>query len=129
MDFFIEYLGGIASLIGSLTVVGGALMWGYNQFISKPRERKREREEEARQAWMINEIKRFTEPLNTTIKELSKILNESKRDREKLNRIATENTKKIKHHEYQINKGINRIIALEVKTGMRNYNYKNEGSD
>lgn len=129
MDFFIEYLGGIASLIGSLTVVGGALMWIYNQFISKPRERRREREEKARQKMMVNEIKRFTEPLNKTIKELSKILNESKQDRENLNRIAKENTRKLKHHEDEINDTKNRLIAVEVRTGMRNYRYKDEGGD
>ena len=129
MDYFIEYLGGIASLIGSLTVVGGALMWGYNQFISKPRERRREREEKTRQDWMVNEITRFTEPLNKTIKELSKILNESKQDRENLNRIATENSKKLKHHEEEINENKNRLIAVEVKTGLRNYRYKDEGGE
>ena len=37
----IDYIAETATLIGSLTTIGGALMLGYNRFVEKPREIKR----------------------------------------------------------------------------------------
>ena len=53
MEVIVTNIGTLASLIGSLTVVGSALIWIYNKFIGEPRERKREREAKKRQEEMI----------------------------------------------------------------------------
>ena len=74
MNVLAEHLGFIASLIGSLTVVGSALIWIYNKFISHPREKKRLREEEKRQDMLLELITRENRPMNTAIQQLTKLL-------------------------------------------------------
>ena len=88
MNVLAEHLGFIASLIGSLTVVGSALIWIYNKFISHPREKKRLREEEKRQDMLLELITRENRPMNTAIQQLTKLLDESSQDRIKLNDLA-----------------------------------------
>ena len=39
-----EMVGNMATFVGSLTVVGGALLWVYNHSIAKPREKRRKEE-------------------------------------------------------------------------------------
>ena len=56
MSVIIEHVGSLASFIGSLTVVGGSLMWMYNKFISAPREKRRQGEADKRQRDMIELI-------------------------------------------------------------------------
>ena len=49
MEVIVTNIGTLASLIGSLTVVGSALIWIYNKFIGEPREHKRREEARKRQ--------------------------------------------------------------------------------
>ena len=124
MDVIINGIGDMASFIGSLTVVGGALLWLYNQFISKPREKRRERIEKEYQEKMLETIKSENEPLIKTINKLSAILDESTKDTENLNRVADVNSEKLDEHEKRLDNHNNRLIVLESKTGLR---YKKEG--
>lgn len=119
MDVINEHLGLIASMIGSLSVVGGGLIWLYNILISKPRDRWREKREEERQKVIVKEIEKANEPLNHSINKLNEWLNESKMDRERLNEIAEKNTDKLNHHEKMINNHDDRLIVLETKNGLK----------
>lgn len=127
MNVIAEHLGFIASLIGSLTVVGSALIWIYNKFISHPREQKRLREEEKRQDMLLELITRENKPMNTAIEQLTKLLDDSRQDREKLNDIADRNTKMLNEHDDKIDQHNNRLIVLETKTGVSEYRYKERG--
>ena len=124
MNVIAEHLGFIASLIGSLTVVGSALIWVYNKFISHPREQKRLREEEKRQDMLLELITRENRPMNTAIEQLTKLLDESSQDRMKLNDLASRNTKMLLEHDDTLTEHNNRLIVLETKNGVSEYRYK-----
>lgn len=133
MDIVVEHIGSIASLIGSLTVVGGALMWFYNKFIGEPRERKRERESSRQQTQMIKLITEKNEPLNQSIEGLNILLEESQQDRRMLHRVTDEHTlrfgehdEKIKGHTQELNEHNGRLIALETKNGITTYKFKED---
>ena len=127
MNVLAEHLGFIASLIGSLTVVGSALIWIYNKFISHPREKKRLREEEKRQDMLLELITRENRPMNTAIQQLTKLLDESRQDRIKLNDLAGRNTKMLLEHDDTLTEHNNRLIVLETKNGISEYRYKERG--
>lgn len=124
MNVLAEHLGFIASLIGSLTVVGSALIWIYNKFISHPREKKRLREEEKRQDMLLELITRENRPMNTAIQQLTKLLDESTQDRIKLNDLTGRNTKMLLEHDDTLEEHNNRLIVLETKNGLSEYRYK-----
>ena len=123
MNVIAEHLGFIASLIGSLTVVGSALLWIYTKTIANPRERRRERENIKRQKQMITMITKENEPLNSAIKQLNKMLDESTQDRIKLNDLAGRNTKIIMEHDDTLEEHDKRLIVLETKNGISEYRY------
>lgn len=127
MNVLAEHLGFIASLIGSLTVVGSALLWIHTKAISNPRERRRERENIKRQRQMINMITRENKPLNESINNLSEILEDSIRDRKRLSEIAVKNTGIIEEHEETLEEHDKRLIILETKNGLSEYRYKKGG--
>lgn len=127
MEQLVSEIGNIASFIGSLTVVGGALLWVYNKLIAKPREKRREREENKKHEQMMKIIIRESEPLNNSIKQLNEWLSESKTDRKKLNEIAVINSNTLKEHDERLDNHNDRLIVLETKNGIRTYSYK--GSD
>lgn len=118
MDIIVNHLGGLASLVGSLTVVGSALIWIYNKFIGSPREKKREQDETKRQKEMIKMITKENIPLNKSIENLNELLEQSKTDRENLNRIAKTNTEKIEKNTILLNKHDDQIIKLSIKNGL-----------
>ena len=128
MSDIIEHVGSLASLIGSLTVVGGALMWIYNKFISAPREKRRQGEADKRQRDMIKLITEKNKPLNESIHKLNELLAESQLDRKKLNHIAETNTELIKSLEERTNDHNERLIVLETKNGIQKIVYR-EGSE
>lgn len=128
MSDIIEHVGSLASFVGSLTVVGGALMWIYNKFISAPREKRRQREADNRQRDMIELITEKNKPLNESIQSLNKLLAESQLDRKKLNKIAENNTAMLERHEERIDNHNERLIVLETKNGIQKIAYR-EGNE
>ena len=128
MPEIIAHVGSLASFIGSLTVVGGALMWMYNKFISTPREKRRQREADKRQRDMIELITEKNKPLNDSIQSLNDLLAESQLDRKQLNKIAEANTKMLENHEDRIDNHNERLIVLETKNGIQKITYR-EGYD
>lgn len=119
----IEQVGSLASFIGSLTVVGGALMWMYNKFVGIPREKKRQREAERRQRDMIELITEKNEPLNEAIQSMTEMISESKLDRQQLNRVAEMNTEMINIHEQRLDRHNDRLIVLETKNSIQTITY------
>ena len=128
MSDIIEHVGSLASFIGSLTVVGGALMWMYNKFISAPREKKRQRESDKRQRDMIELITEKNKPLNESIQGLNELLAESQSDRQQLNQIAKVNTEMIENHEERIDDHNVRLTVLETENGIKKVIYR-EGNE
>ena len=121
---FANELAEIASLIGSLTVVGGALMWIYNKFISAPREKKRKREADERQEKMTKLITQSNEPLERAIKNLNELLRESQSDRKQLNLKTTKLTDDVEFLDKRVDNHNERILVLETKSGVRAVSYK-----
>ena len=115
MSEIITEIGNLASFIGSLTVVGSALLWIYNKWIMKPLEKRRKKEADERQGKMIALITQKNEPLNKAIKELNHLLTESQMDRQKLNEVAKVNTEIIGEHEVRLDDHDTRIVVLETK--------------
>lgn len=124
MPEIIAHVGSLASFIGSLTVVGGALLWIYNKFISTPREKRRQREDDKRQRDTIELITEKNKPLNESIKALNELLAESQLDRKKLNQIAEANIEMLKDHEERIDNHNERLIILETKNGIQKVTYR-----
>lgn len=124
MSDFVSNIGDLASLIGSLTVVGSALIWIYNKFIGAPREKKREREAEERQRSMMELITEKNEPLNQSIQNLNALLAESQEDRKQLNKVAEINTKTLVNHDKRLHDHDDRLIVLETKNGIRKVSYR-----
>lgn len=118
MEGVASHVGSLASFIGSLTVVGGALLWMYNKFIGLPREKRKLEEEEKRTARMIETITRENQPLNASIEKLTNWLNESRADRENLNRMSGEHSKCLDQHEQRLDKHHTRLVILEAKNGL-----------
>ena len=128
MSDIIEHVGSLASFIGSLTVVGGALMWIYNKFISAPREKRRQMESDKRQRDMIELITEKNKPLNDSIQGLNELLAESQSDRQQLNQIAKVNTEMIENHEERIDDHNVRLTVLETENGIKKVIYR-EGNE
>ena len=128
MSDIIEHVGSLASFIGSLTVVGGALMWMYNKFISAPREKRRKIEADKMQRDMIELITEKNEPLNKSIQGLNELLAESQSDRQQLNQIAKVNTEMIENHEERIDDHNVRLTVLETENGIKKVIYR-EGNE
>ena len=124
MEQLVNQIGNLASFIGSLTVVGGGLLWIYNSWIGKPRENRRKKEADERQRKMVELISKKNEPLNQSIQELNKVLAESQKDREKLNEIAKQNTQIIGEHDERLDNHNDRLIVLETKNGVRRVTYE-----
>lgn len=93
-----EYLGQMASVVGSLTVVGGALIWIYKKLVSDPDKRMAEKiQRENTEA-----LKQSIEPLTKAIDMLNNNLEESKKDRVRLNKTVDGHTNILNNHETRI---------------------------
>lgn len=129
----------LASLIGSLTVVGSALMWVYNRFISSPREKRREEKREKERIEKEKQEKDYHERMiaiakeqdrpmsdalervNHTLDNLNNLLEESQKDRKNLHSIAEVNTESIEGHGKKLADHESRIIVMETINNKVNY--------
>lgn len=73
---------------------------------------------------MITMITRENKPLNESINTLRETLEESIRDRRKLNDLAVRNTGIIEEHDEKLEEHDKRLIVLETKNGVSEYRYK-----
>ena len=99
-------------------------MWIYNKFIAIPREKKRQKAANDRQADMIELITEKNEPLNQAIQSITEMISESKLDRQQLNTVAKVNTQMIDIHEQRLDNHNDRLIVLETKNGIETITYK-----
>ena len=117
-EIIIEYLSRAGSLITSLTIVGGALMWVYNKTVAQPREKKRKQEADERERNRLEHERKQQEILTNALKPINEFIQESRSDRIALNKIALENTKKLQDHDKQINDIDDRLIVVETTQGI-----------
>ena len=122
LHFFIDNVATLASVVGSLTVVGSALIWVYNQMIAKPIEKKRLEAEKKRNEMMVKVILKENKPLNESIKQLTEWLSESRNDRIAIHENLDQHEKMINEHEKRIDEHSKRITILETKTETLNHN-------
>ena len=121
LGFFIDNVATLASVIGSLTVVGSALIWVYNQMIAKPIEKKRLEAEKKRNEMMVKVILKENKPLNESIKQLTEWLSESRNDRIAIHENLDQHEKMINEHEKRIDDHSKRLTVLETKTETLNH--------
>lgn len=126
-----EYLTMLAGIISSLTIVGGALITIWKLVIVNPREKRRTEKEEQQQKdreeferQLIDTVRQDYAPLSESIDRLNALLEESKRDRMTLHKITDVNVQQIGEHEELLGSHNERLIVLEVKTGVKNLRYK-----
>ncbi|XJS09835.1 hypothetical protein ACF3NG_06725 [Aerococcaceae bacterium WGS1372] len=105
----------VATLITSLTVVGSALMWIYNKSVSQPREKKRKQEADERERNRLEHERKQQAILTEALKPINEFIHESKSDRQALNKVAFENTEKLKEHDSRISSIDDRLIIVETK--------------
>lgn len=133
----IEHIGDTASLIGSVSVIAGAILWLFNLFVLKPkerrrkaaeekRERQRKEDEEERYKKMLEVASAQDQPLVASIEVLNGWLKESSEDRAELNRIVRtqsnileELKKSHDNHETRLDSHHDRILVLEVIGGKK----------
>ena len=123
MDFLIAFdnvsslMTLIAGLIGSITIVGSALIWVYKQLIARPKERRdairSERENE--------KFRKAMQPTVDAVDQISKGLAYQESRDEKLQEIADSNVKLLEKHEDRLDLHEQRIIVLETKNAIPVY--------
>lgn len=118
MEIIFNNVENLAAFIGSLTVIGGALMWLYNRLIVKPREKRKAKHENERQVAIMELISSRNEPLLTAINDLNELTQQGLIDRENLHKIADVNTNQLGNHEERLDNHNERIIILETKNGI-----------
>lgn len=133
MDFLIAFdnvasvFALIAGLIGSVTVVGSALIWVYKQLIARPKEKRdairTERENE--------KFRKVMQPTVDAVEQISRGLAYQEERDEKLQEIADSNVKLLEKHENRLDLHEQRIIVLETRNGIPVYFDKggNRGDD
>lgn len=131
MDFLIAFdnvasvVALIAGLIGSVTVIGSALIWVYKQLIARPKEKRdairSERENE--------KFRKAMQPTVDAVEQISRGLAYQESRDEKLQQIADSNVKLLEKHENRLDLHEQRIIVLETKNGIPVYLNKGDNNE
>ena len=123
MDFLIAFdnvaslMTLIAGLIGSITVVGSALIWVYKHMIARPKERR-----DAIRTEKENEkFRKAMQPTVDAVEQISRGLAYQEERDEKLQQIADSNVKLLEKHENRLDLHEQRIIVLETRNGIPVY--------
>lgn len=126
MDFLIIFdnLASVAGLIGSVTVIGSALIWVYKQVIARPKEKRDAQRAERENAKFREAIK----PTAEAVEQISRSLAYQESRDQKLQEIADRNVKLLEKHENRLDLHEHRIIVLETKNGIPVY-YNKESEE
>ena len=126
MDFLIIFdnLTSVAGLIGSVTVIGSALIWVYKQVIARPKEKRDAQRAERENAKFREAIK----PTAEAVEQISRSLAYQEIRDQKLQEIADRNVKLLEKHENRLDLHEHRIIVLETKNGIPVY-YNKESEE
>ena len=123
MDFLIAFdnvaslMTLIAGLIGSITVVGSALIWVYKHMIARPKERR-----DAIRTEKENEkFREAMQPTVDAVEQISRGLAYQEERDEKLQQIADSNVQLLEKHENRLDLHEQRIIVLETRNGIPVY--------
>ena len=123
MDFLIAFdnvsslMTLIAGLIGSITIVGSALIWVYKHLIARPKERR-----DAIRTEKENEkFREAMQPTVDAVEQISRGLAYQEERDEKLQQIADSNVKLLDKHENRLDLHEQRIIVLETRNGIPVY--------
>lgn len=123
MDFLIAFdnvsslMTLIAGLIGSITIVGSALIWVYKHLIARPKERR-----DAIRTEKENEkFREAMQPTVDAVEQISRGLAYQEERDEKLQQIADSNVKLLEKHENRLDLHEQRIIVLETRNGIPVY--------
>ena len=123
MDFLIAFdnvaslMTLIAGLIGSITIVGSALIWVYKHLIARPKERR-----DAIRTEKENEkFREAMQPTVDAVEQISRGLAYQEERDEKLQQIADNNVKLLEKHENRLDLHEQRIIVLETRNGIPVY--------
>jgi len=126
MDFLIIFdnLASVAGLIGSVTVIGSALIWVYKQVIARPKEKRDAHRAERENAKFREAIR----PTAEAVEQISRSLAYQESRDQKLQEIADRNVKLLEKHENRLDLHEHRIIVLETKNGIPVY-YNKESEE
>ena len=123
MDFLIAFdnvsslMAIIAGLVGSITIIGSALIWVYKQLIARPKERR-----DAIRVEKENEkFRKAMQPTVDAVDQISRGLAYQEERDEKLQQIADSNIKLLEKHENRLDLHEQRIIVLETRNGIPVY--------
>ena len=131
MDFLIAFdnvasvVALVAGLIGSVTVVGSALIWVYKQLIARPKERR----DAIRTAKENEKFREAMQPTVDAVEQISRGLAYQESRDEKLQEIADSNVKLLEKHENRLDLHEQRIIVLETKNGIPVYFNKGDNNE
>lgn len=119
MDFLIIFdnVASLAGFIGSLTVIGSALIWVYKKLIAGPKEKRDVKRAEIENAKFREAIK----PTASAVEQISRSLAYQESRDQKLQEIADRNVKLLEKHENRLDLHEHRIIVLETKNGIPVY--------
>ncbi len=126
MDFTIIFDNAaiLAGFIGSVTVIGGALIWFYKQLVARPKEKRDAKRAERENAKFREAIK----PTAEAVEQISRSLAYQESRDQKLQEIADRNVKLLEKHENRLDLHEHRIIVLETKNGIPVY-YNKESEE
>lgn len=130
MDFLIIFdnVASLAGFIGSLTVIGSALIWVYKKIIAGPKEKRDAQRAERENAKFREAIK----PTAEAVEQISRSLAYQESRDQKLQEIADRNVKLLAKHEDRLDRHNERLIVLETRNGItRTYHevYKGGNED
>ena len=130
MDFLIIFdnVASLAGFIGSLTVIGSALIWVYKKIIAGPKEKRDVKRAEIENAKFREAIK----PTAEAVEQISRSLAYQENRDQKLQEIADRNVKLLAKHEDRLDRHNERLIVLETRNGItRTYHevYKGGNED
>lgn len=118
----------LAGFIGSLTVIGSALIWVYKKLIAGPKEKRDVKRAEIENAKFREAIK----PTAEAVEQISRSLAYQENRDQKLQEIADRNVKLLAKHEDRLDRHNERLIVLETRNGItRTYHevYKGGNED
>ena len=128
-----EWLAVVAGTITSVTIIGAFLVKVIDKIIIKPMDKRKverarlvEADRQKFEQSLLKHVEANQQPLTESIDKLNYLLEESRRDRIALHKIADVNVQRIGEHEERLDSHNDRLIVLEVKNGVRTVTYKEE---
>ena len=135
MQLFGQDLSEIAANAGYILTISALVSLFIRNLFVKPYEKRRKKEQEALEKrqnefqvkifeTFAEELKPFQDSVDALNEVLTNFQRESKSDRDNLNKIAEVNTRAIGKLDGKVDQHNERLIVLEVKTGIKKLGYR-----